>query len=43
MKSWLALIAVISLGGGCDVGGGNLTATMRDADGNLYGLFQAAG
>src|SRR6186713_2000846 len=27
MKSWLALIAVISLGGGCDVGGGNLTGT----------------
>jgi predicted enzyme related to lactoylglutathione lyase len=26
-----------------DVGGGNLTATMRDADGNRYGLFQAAG
>jgi predicted enzyme related to lactoylglutathione lyase len=25
-----------------DVGGGNLTATMRDADGNIFGLFQAA-
>ena len=25
-----------------DVGGGNLTATVRDADGNLIGLFQAA-
>jgi predicted enzyme related to lactoylglutathione lyase len=25
-----------------DVGGGNLTATLRDADGNLFGLFQAA-
>jgi len=24
-----------------DVGGGALTATMRDADGNLIGLFQA--
>jgi predicted enzyme related to lactoylglutathione lyase len=23
-----------------DVGGGNLTATVRDADGNLIGLFQ---
>ena len=25
-----------------DVGGGNLTATLRDADGNVFGLFQAA-
>jgi predicted enzyme related to lactoylglutathione lyase len=25
-----------------DVGGGNLTATLRDADGNRFGLFQAA-
>jgi predicted enzyme related to lactoylglutathione lyase len=25
-----------------DVGGGNLTATLRDADGNIVGLFQAA-
>ena len=25
-----------------DVGGGNLTATVRDADGNVTGLFQAA-
>jgi predicted enzyme related to lactoylglutathione lyase len=24
-----------------DVGGGNLTATVRDADGNVTGLFQA--
>lgn len=24
-----------------DIGGGALTATMRDADGNLIGLFQA--
>jgi predicted enzyme related to lactoylglutathione lyase len=24
-----------------DVGGGSLTATVRDADGNLIGLFQA--
>src|SRR3954447_24652808 len=24
-----------------DVGGGNLTATLRDGDGNLVGLFQA--
>jgi predicted enzyme related to lactoylglutathione lyase len=24
-----------------DVGGGSLTATLRDADGNLIGLFQA--
>ncbi|MEV6846820.1 VOC family protein [Actinoplanes sp. NPDC051411] len=26
-----------------DVGGGSLTATVRDADGNLIGLFQAPG
>jgi predicted enzyme related to lactoylglutathione lyase len=26
-----------------DVGGGNLTATVRDADGNVIGVFQAAG
>jgi predicted enzyme related to lactoylglutathione lyase len=25
-----------------DVGGGSLTATLRDADGNLFGLFQEA-
>jgi len=25
-----------------DVGAGNLTATVRDADGNIIGLFQAA-
>jgi predicted enzyme related to lactoylglutathione lyase len=25
-----------------DVGGGNLTATVRDADGNVIGVFQAA-
>jgi predicted enzyme related to lactoylglutathione lyase len=25
-----------------DVGGGNLTATVRDTDGNIIGLFQAA-
>jgi predicted enzyme related to lactoylglutathione lyase len=25
-----------------DVGGGNLTATVRDTDGNVIGLFQAA-
>ena len=25
-----------------DVGAGNLTATLRDADGNVFGLFQAA-
>jgi predicted enzyme related to lactoylglutathione lyase len=25
-----------------DVGGGNLTATVRDMDGNITGLFQAA-
>jgi predicted enzyme related to lactoylglutathione lyase len=25
-----------------DVGGGNMTATVRDADGNVTGLFQAA-
>jgi predicted enzyme related to lactoylglutathione lyase len=24
-----------------DVGGGSLTATLRDGDGNLFGLFQA--
>ncbi|XVU27429.1 VOC family protein [Actinoplanes sp. CA-054009] len=25
-----------------DVGGGGLTATLRDTDGNLFGLFQGA-
>ncbi len=25
-----------------DVGGGNLTATVKDADGNVFGLFQSA-
>jgi predicted enzyme related to lactoylglutathione lyase len=25
-----------------DVGGGNLTATVKDVDGNVFGLFQSA-
>ena len=43
-----ASVATLTAGGATeersvrDVGGGALTATLRDGDGNLFGLFQAS-
>jgi predicted enzyme related to lactoylglutathione lyase len=38
----LAAAGAETVQGAQDVGGGNLTATVRDVDGNITGLFQVA-